>query len=307
MVYTLSGVRFPTVPSLHKSPAFTSNADRRNPSVSVFLKKHSVSRKIFAYEPESRSSTVAASEKVLVPGGQSDSSLSSTEQLEVADTVPKNALASTDVDSSEMEHASQIKAENGDVEPASGLKGNVEELDFASQIALQGVRSCATSSEEDVKLVLSRELPFGNRRKAFYYKVGTKASCSRYQSILNIEHHSWEAQVKWRVRFSEYKKMREAIDKYEGGLEAFSRGYEKKGFTRSATGITYREWAPGAKWAALIGDFNNWNPNADIMTRNEFGVWEIFLPNNADGSPAIPHGPRVKLKYLCQRMLKNSF
>uniref|UniRef100_A0A1S4BI51 1,4-alpha-glucan-branching enzyme 2-2, chloroplastic/amyloplastic-like n=1 Tax=Nicotiana tabacum TaxID=4097 RepID=A0A1S4BI51_TOBAC len=98
--------------------------------------------------------------------------------------------------------------------------------------------------------------------------------------------------------FSEYKKMREAIDKYEGGLEAFSRGYEKKGFTRSATGITYREWAPGAKWAALIGDFNNWNPNADIMTRNEFGVWEIFLPNNADGSPAIPHGPRVKEKYV---------
>ncbi|XP_075095668.1 1,4-alpha-glucan-branching enzyme 2-2, chloroplastic/amyloplastic-like [Nicotiana tabacum] len=99
-------------------------------------------------------------------------------------------------------------------------------------------------------------------------------------------------------RFSEYKKMREAIDKYEGGLEAFSRGYEKKGFTRSATGITYREWAPGAKWAALIGDFNNWNPNADIMTRNEFGVWEIFLPNNADGSPAIPHGPRVKVYSL---------
>lgn len=26
--------------------------------------------------------------------------------------------------------------------------------------------------------------------------------------------------------------MREAIDKYEGGLEAFSRGYEKFGFTR---------------------------------------------------------------------------
>ncbi|GFZ02479.1 starch branching enzyme 2.2 [Actinidia rufa] len=35
----------------------------------------------------------------------------------------------------------------------------------------------------------------------------------------------------------------------------------------SATGVTYREWAPGAKSGALIGDFNNWNPNADIMTR----------------------------------------
>ncbi|RVW48024.1 1,4-alpha-glucan-branching enzyme 1, chloroplastic/amyloplastic [Vitis vinifera] len=63
----------------------------------------------------------------------------------------------------------------------------------------------------------------------------------------------------------------------------------------SATGITYREWAPGAKSAALIGDFNNWNPNADIMTQNEFGVWEIFLPNNADGSPPILHGSRVKV------------
>ncbi|KAF3774110.1 1-4-alpha-glucan-branching enzyme 2-1 [Nymphaea thermarum] len=46
--------------------------------------------------------------------------------------------------------------------------------------------------------------------------------------------------------------------------------------------------------ASLVGDFNNWNPNADIMTQNEFGVWEIFLPNNADGSPPIPHGSRVK-------------
>ncbi|EPS64874.1 hypothetical protein M569_09906, partial [Genlisea aurea] len=79
-------------------------------------------------------------------------------------------------------------------------------------------------------------------------------------------------------RFSQYRKLREAIDKFEGGLEAFSRGFEKLGFTRSETGITYREWAPGATWATLIGDFNNWNPNADVMTRDEFGVWEVFLP-----------------------------
>ena len=31
------------------------------------------------------------------------------------------------------------------------------------------------------------------------------------------------------------------------------------------------------------------------VLQNEFGVWEIFLPNNVDGSPAIPHGSRVKV------------
>ncbi|KAK1300227.1 hypothetical protein QJS10_CPB13g01652 [Acorus calamus] len=73
-----------------------------------------------------------------------------------------------------------------------------------------------------------------------------------------------------------------------------------------ATGITYREWAPGAKWAALIGDFNNWNPNADVLTRNEFGVWEVFLPNNADGSPPIPHGSRVKIRMDTPSGMKDS-
>lgn len=34
-----------------------------------------------------------------------------------------------------------------------------------------------------------------------------------------------------------------------------------------------------------------------VRMQNEFGVWEIFLPNNADGSPAIPHGSRVKVMF----------
>ncbi|KAM7255145.1 hypothetical protein ACFE04_020386 [Oxalis oulophora] len=97
-------------------------------------------------------------------------------------------------------------------------------------------------------------------------------------------------------RYGQYKRIREAIDKHEGGLEAFSRGYQKFGFSRSATGITYREWAPGAKSAALIGEFNNWNSEVDVMTQNQYGVWEIFLPNKADGSPAIPHGSSVKIR-----------
>lgn len=32
--------------------------------------------------------------------------------------------------------------------------------------------------------------------------------------------------------YKQYRRLREEIDKYEGGLEAFSRGYEKLGFLR---------------------------------------------------------------------------
>ncbi|KAF2945105.1 hypothetical protein DAI22_02g193000 [Oryza sativa Japonica Group] len=107
-------------------------------------------------------------------------------------------------------------------------------------------------------------------------------------------------------RYSLYRRLRSDIDQYEGGLETFSRGYEKFGFNRSAEGVTYREWAPGAHSAALVGDFNNWNPNADRMSKNEFGVWEIFLPNNADGSSPIPHGSRVKVRMETPSGIKDS-
>ncbi|XP_004246561.1 1,4-alpha-glucan-branching enzyme 2-2, chloroplastic/amyloplastic isoform X1 [Solanum lycopersicum] len=300
MVYTLSGVRFPTVPSVYKSNGFTSsNGDRRNANVSVFLKKHSLSRKILAekssYDSESRPSTVAASGKVLVPGTQSDSSSSSTDQFEFTETAPENSPASTDVDSSTMEQASQIKTENGDVEPSR----STEELEFASSLQLQ-----EGGKVEESKTLDTSEETISDESNRIREKGIPPPGLG--QKIYEIDPLLTNYRQHLDYRYSQYKKMREAIDKYEGGLEAFSRGYEKMGFTRSDTGITYREWAPGAQSAALIGDFNNWDANADIMTRNEFGVWEIFLPNNVDGSPAIPHGSRVKIRMDTPSGVKDS-
>lgn len=59
-----------------------------------------------------------------------------------------------------------------------------------------------------------------------------------------------------------------------------TQGYETLGFTRQGGKTIYREWAPGAKAAALIGDFNNWEPA--WMERDEWGVWSVELP---DGEP----------------------
>ncbi|WKT49940.1 Glycosyl hydrolase, family 13, catalytic domain [Fusarium oxysporum f. sp. vasinfectum] len=98
-----------------------------------------------------------------------------------------------------------------------------------------------------------------------------------------------------RRRFSKTQDWIKTINDTEGGLEKFSRGAEKFGFNVDANNnIVYREWAPNATAAFLIGDFNNWDRNAHPMTKNDFGVFEITIPAK-DGQPAIPHLSKVKI------------
>jgi 1,4-alpha-glucan branching enzyme len=60
-----------------------------------------------------------------------------------------------------------------------------------------------------------------------------------------------------RHRYQSYKRWKDDLDKYERGLAEFSLGYKKMGFHVLSTGdITYREWAPNATSAHLIGDFS---------------------------------------------------
>lgn len=60
-----------------------------------------------------------------------------------------------------------------------------------------------------------------------------------------------------RSRYEYFDSLLSKIEKETpGGLEEFSRGYERMGFVIDANGITYREWAPGAQSAFLIGDFS---------------------------------------------------
>ncbi|KAK3445557.1 hypothetical protein EUGRSUZ_A01533 [Eucalyptus grandis] len=288
MVYTLSGIRFPSAPSVCVSPSPSGfNGDRRSSGgVSLLLNnKAPLSRKIFAgkssYDSDTSSLSLAASERVLVPGGYSDVPASSTDQVETSEAVADSQVIHDSNDlTMEAEEEIEVKEEQDSV---------------SSSVIGDGDASEKSAPLQDAAVIEKEEV-----RKRTIPPPGSGQRIYEIDSLLlgYREHLDY--------RFGQYRKMREAIDKYEGGLEAFSRGYEKFGFTRSADGITYREWAPGAKWAALIGDFNNWNPNADVMTRNEFGIWEIFLPNNADGSPAIPHGSRVKIRMDTPSGLKDS-
>ena len=57
-------------------------------------------------------------------------------------------------------------------------------------------------------------------------------------------------------RYKCFLSIKNDIQKHEGGLEAFSRGYERFGLNRTPEGIVYRDWAPGAEGVFLIGDFS---------------------------------------------------
>lgn len=60
-----------------------------------------------------------------------------------------------------------------------------------------------------------------------------------------------------RDRYSAYKKMLASINEHEGGLAKFSEGHKSMGLqVDSKGGVTYREWAPGAAEARLIGEFS---------------------------------------------------
>ncbi|CAI0469252.1 unnamed protein product [Linum tenue] len=279
--YTISGIRLPCVPSVHHNSSSHRNsssvAGNASTALSFPLKKHSLSRKIVAGSSsyDSEASTTATSGKVLVPGGDS----SFTTNVLVPGAKPPSSTDQLETSDIVSEDPKVLR----EVPESSSMVGDTstEVLDEQEKIAV---------------------LP-DTREKTDKRTVPPPGAGQRIYDIDPIL-SSFRQHLDY--RYSQYKRMRADIDKFEGGLEKFSRGYEKFGFIRSETGITYREWAPGATRAALIGDFNNWNPNADVMARDEFGVWEIFLPNNADGSSPIPHGSRVKIRMDTPSGLKDS-
>jgi len=100
-------------------------------------------------------------------------------------------------------------------------------------------------------------------------------------------------------RYNEFKKWKNVIQQTEGGYEKFTRGYERFGINVAQDGtVTYREWAPNASEAVLIGDFNDWNRGSHPMKRDQYGVWEIVVPPVKPGVCAIPHDSKLKISLI---------
>lgn len=87
------------------------------------------------------------------------------------------------------------------------------------------------------------------------------------------------------------------INKYQNGIQEFTLGYKKFGFNIVKDEVIYREWAPNAKEANLIGDFNQWDRSSHSMIVDNYGVWELKIPFK-NGICPIAHGSKVKISMV---------
>ena len=97
-------------------------------------------------------------------------------------------------------------------------------------------------------------------------------------------------------RHNRYLQKRESIERDFGGLAGMADAYTYFGinFDKKRNGWYYREWAPEAKALYLVGDFNDWEELSYPLTKNDFGIWEIFLPFE-ELKDKFLHGSKLKV------------
>ena len=89
------------------------------------------------------------------------------------------------------------------------------------------------------------------------------------------------------MSLSSYMDITEA-DLYLLGKGEWHKSYEKLGAHRccqsGVEGYVFALWAPDVARVSVVGEFNNWNPEANILTKTKTGdVWQGFVPEACEG------------------------
>ncbi len=79
-----------------------------------------------------------------------------------------------------------------------------------------------------------------------------------------------------------FENLLAAIKRSSKSLKNFSLAYKQLGinYSRKEKGWYYREWAPEAYSISFFGEFNNWDRSSHKLTKNDNGIWEIFIPKS---------------------------
>lgn len=94
------------------------------------------------------------------------------------------------------------------------------------------------------------------------------------------------------LRMFEFSRTKKRLLGMEGKLSDFANGYKYFGFQQEKSAWTFREWAPHAERAFLVGDFNEWKGEQHELKATYGGVWEIVVPGR------LPLGSKVKVKLV---------
>ena len=66
-------------------------------------------------------------------------------------------------------------------------------------------------------------------------------------------------------RHEKFRKWKDVIEEHEGGYDQFTKGYLKFGFNVGENGgVVYREWAPNAREAYLVGEFSKYGSSCRL-------------------------------------------
>lgn len=113
-----------------------------------------------------------------------------------------------------------------------------------------------------------------------------------------VEKDSWLNPVADEVqhRYDRYQYRLKSIKDHYGSLSAFASAHRFFGFQydRMRRGWWYREWAPGAHYMSIYGDFNNWNRYSHPLADEGDGIWTIFLPDS-EYKDKLTHGSLLKV------------
>ena len=69
--------------------------------------------------------------------------------------------------------------------------------------------------------------------------------------------------------------------------------YQYLGMHRTAAGVVFRVWAPGADAISVVGDFCNWDIGIPMQRVTEGGIWELTL-TSIDPRPGQAYKFRIR-------------
>ncbi|KAM7251117.1 hypothetical protein ACFE04_023000 [Oxalis oulophora] len=86
-----------------------------------------------------------------------------------------------------------------------------------------------------------------------------------------------------RERYKAFKDLKEVLFKRNVQLKDIAYGFDILGMHRHVEHrVDYVDWAPGARYCAVVGDFNEWSPTQDCAKeghfgRDDYGYWFVII------------------------------